>query len=117
MRYCATPGCRRRTTRTHCDEHAPRRTGPAGIANHGYDGTWRDLRATVLASEPICRRCRNEWATNVDHIEPLRVAPARRLDMTNLQPLCDECAKRKNAEDAERWPHQRSEHSADNWRR
>lgn len=58
----------------------------------GYDVRWRKLRNYVLANEPMCRMCVaigvDRPASAVDHIEPIIDAPHRRLDITNLQPLC-----------------------------
>ncbi len=49
--------------------------------------------------EPSCRECARRGldrpARIVDHIIPVRDAPERRLDPTNLQPLCWPCHNRK----------------------
>lgn len=70
----------------------------------GYDADWRKLRARHLAAHPFCRRC-GAPAAEVDHVEPVRSAPSRRLDPTNLQSLCRPChsrskqiAERRNTE-------------------
>lgn len=64
-------------------------------SQRGYDATWRRLRRQVLEAEPLCRFCRQAGkltpATVVDHIVPIREAPTRRLDRTNLAPLCTHC--------------------------
>ena len=64
-------------------------------ARTNYDNNWRKLRLWHLAGEPLCRRCgslgRVTEATQVDHIIPIRDAPDRILDPTNLQSLCDNC--------------------------
>lgn len=61
-------------------------------AARGYDEAWRKLRAQHLAAEPNCRKCAlqgiEEPARIADHIVPVRLAPDRRLDPTNLQSLC-----------------------------
>lgn len=53
---------------------------------------WRDLRAQVLAAEPLCRMCQREGittvATHVDHILDRRDRPELEYDFDNLQPLC-----------------------------
>lgn len=45
-----------------------------------------------MADEPLCRMCgalgKAVPAAIVDHIIPVREAPERRLDPTNLQSLC-----------------------------
>ncbi|WP_035355585.1 HNH endonuclease signature motif containing protein [Edaphobacter aggregans] len=38
-------------------------------------------------------------AQDVDHVEPIRMAPERRLDMINLQSLCRACHRVKTAQD------------------
>jgi len=53
----------------------------------GYDAEWEKLRANHLKVYPNCKRC-GEPATVVDHIIPVRQAPHRRLDPSNLQSLC-----------------------------
>lgn len=49
---------------------------------------WRDLRASVLSGEPLCRHCTMEGrtvvATDVDH----RDNDPTNNDLVNLQPLC-----------------------------
>jgi 5-methylcytosine-specific restriction protein A len=70
-----------------------RRFNPqAPAAARGYDADWRTLRAAHLAEHPFCRACAargiERRAHMVDHIEPIRQAPERRLDPSNLQSLC-----------------------------
>ena len=69
-------------------------------ASRGYDSTWRRLSVQFRAANPICMRCSEAPATLADHIVPIRVDPGRRLDVTNLQSLCDSCHKVKTDEDA-----------------
>ena len=63
---------------------------PAAARGYGLD--WQALRNAILAAEPHCRHCARRGierlAQMVDHIEPIRTAPERRLDPTNCQPLC-----------------------------
>jgi 5-methylcytosine-specific restriction protein A len=65
----------------------------------GYDKSWRELRAEVLAEEPYCRDCARRGierrATMVDHIVSIREAPELRLERSNLQALCFPCHQRK----------------------
>ena len=61
--------------------------------------TWRKLRLTVLADEPLCRMCAKQGrvtpATDIDHIDGNTYNNMR----TNHQPLCRPCHTRKtNAE-------------------
>jgi 5-methylcytosine-specific restriction endonuclease McrA len=68
-------------------------------AARGYDPAWSALRAQHLAVEPNCRKCAlrgvETSARIVDHVVPVRVAPERRLDPTNLQSLCWPCHNAK----------------------
>ncbi|GHA11352.1 hypothetical protein GCM10007989_02070 [Devosia pacifica] len=61
-------------------------------SERGYDWQWRKLRDRHLAGSPLCVECLAseivEVAVDVDHITPIRLAPERRLDPTNLQSLC-----------------------------
>lgn len=56
---------------------------------------WQRLRRLVLANSPLCVFCERlgltTRATDVDHIVPVRQAPRRAFDRTNLQPLCKRC--------------------------
>lgn len=67
------------------DARADKKRGTASQRGLGAD--WRKLRAAHLKQNPYCVRC-GEWATDVDHIVPRRIAPERRLDPSNLQSLC-----------------------------
>lgn len=64
---------------------------------------WQKMRALQIAREPLCRECARRGvvraATQVDHIEPLRLRPELAFVRSNLQSLCDPCTGRKNAEE------------------
>jgi 5-methylcytosine-specific restriction protein A len=55
---------------------------------------WRRMRKIHLAGEPLCRQC-GKPATEVDHIIPISVDPAKRWSWFNLQSLCRACHSRK----------------------
>ena len=63
---------------------------------------WRKVRAMCLAQQPLCadpygrHGAETVTATTCDHITPLRVAPWRAYDLTNVQPLCSYCHHLKN---------------------
>ena len=70
----------------------------------GYGKDWQRLRAKVISEEPLCRLClkgsqsqrpRVEPAVEVDHIQPVTLAPELRLERSNLMPLCKSCHRRK----------------------
>jgi 5-methylcytosine-specific restriction protein A len=77
-------------------------------AARGYSSDWTKLRNIFINENPLCAHClaRGEIkaATLVDHIVPVRVAPERRLDKTNLQSLDDACHAIKSEGDRRRWP-------------
>lgn len=60
---------------------------------------WRSLRIHILTNEPFCRTCKAqgtlEPAVLVDHITDIQDDPERRLDTSNLQPLCWACHNKK----------------------
>jgi hypothetical protein len=60
---------------------------------------WRDLRASVLREQPLCRRCQRVGkltpATDVDHIDN----DPTNNERGNLQGLCHECHSRKTQAD------------------
>lgn len=57
-----------------------------------YDHTWRKWRKSYLARNPLCVECQRETviteATDLHHIVDISVAPNRKFDETNIQPLC-----------------------------
>jgi 5-methylcytosine-specific restriction endonuclease McrA len=69
---------------------APRDDRPSASVR-GYDHAWAKLsnhhRTRV---EPLCRVCAGAGEM-VHHVEPVDVAPHRRLDPTNLATLCNRC--------------------------
>lgn len=61
--------------------------------SRGYDREWELLRdAYFKAKKGICEECARrgylEMGNVVDHIEPVKDAPDKRLDWDNLQVLC-----------------------------
>jgi 5-methylcytosine-specific restriction enzyme A len=73
-------------------EQRRRNPVPPARAAGRHDKDWKELRAQVLADEPMCREFARHGierqAVTVDHIIPMRDAPERRLDRTNVQPIC-----------------------------
>ena len=70
-----------------------------------YNSTeWRELRRVVLEhSGGLCVKCMEfdivTKANVVDHIIPIEKDYTKRLDITNLQPLCHACHNKKTADD------------------
>src|SRR4051812_25137497 len=54
------------------------------------DYPWKKLRAAHRRAYPFCVRC-GARGEAVDHIVPVRQAPERRLDPTNVRTLCTSC--------------------------
>lgn len=57
---------------------------------------WPALRHEALRRDGFaCVQCGARFGLEVDHIEPVRTAPGRAFDLTNLQTLCGACHSRK----------------------
>lgn len=61
-----------------------------------YDtARWERLRALQLTNAPVCAYCERmgvtTLATEVDHITPVRQAPSKAFELSNLQSLCKAC--------------------------
>ena len=69
-------------------------------AQRGYGYAWQQLRAEVIAQEPICRVCRIAPSAEVDHILPLKRGGSN--DRANLQALCHACHVTKTQREAPR---------------
>ena len=56
---------------------------------------WQILRDFILKRKPLCEKCIENGmirpATIVHHILDVKDEPSRRLDPSNLQPLCKSC--------------------------
>ena len=69
---------------------------------------WRELRYEALrrcgAQCCLCGRTRNHGIVlHVDHIKPISKFPDLRLDINNLQVLCEECNMGKSNKDDTDW--------------
>jgi 5-methylcytosine-specific restriction endonuclease McrA len=61
---------------------------------------WKELRLKALELYGlVCMQCgrenSREYPINVDHIKPRKFFPELSLDITNLQPMCGPCNKKK----------------------
>jgi 5-methylcytosine-specific restriction endonuclease McrA len=81
LKPCLT--CGRLGTTSYCIAHRPR---------NGSTRQWRTIRASVLASEPLCALC-GRPAQHVDHIHPIALGGTD--SRANLQALCAACNLRK----------------------
>jgi len=89
---CKNPCCPELlVTPGYCLRH---RTTAAAIADATVyafyrSADWLRLRKIKLAHNPVCEwyGC-TEFAQDVHHLEPVRAAWNRRLDLANLQSLC-----------------------------
>jgi len=122
FKACKVPGCIGLTHAQWCEEHAKDKavTGQRDrwrgtAASRGYDSQWKRIRIQALKRDCyLCQIClcagRVTSANTVDHIIPIVIDPSRRLDLTNLQTLCDaaphNCHAVKTAEDARKYNYQ-----------
>lgn len=73
-----------------------------------YDGReWRGIRQQFIRTNTLCKRCldskRITHADVVDHIIPIKVDWNKRLDINNLQSLCNKCHAIKTQEDKRKY--------------
>jgi len=102
---CSYPGCHELVEAGQggrCEKHRrqerQRYDNERGTAaQRGYDARWRQIRAIVLAEEPLCRECSRQGrvmpAKDVHHIN----GNPRDNRRENLEPLCHECHSRHTA--------------------
>lgn len=68
-----------------------------------HTAKYRRMRYNFLRANPLCARCEARGiirgATELDHIVPIRDAPKRMFDVTNLQGLCRPCHEDKTADE------------------
>jgi 5-methylcytosine-specific restriction enzyme A len=102
---CRHPGCARLVAEgRYCAPHATFAQAVTDAergnsAARGYGRRWRELRAAVLAEQPLCASCagggRVEAATEVDHVVPRSRGGGD--EWSNLQALCKRCHSAKTA--------------------
>lgn len=61
----------------------------------GRDAFWRELRAQVMARDPICKRCHAKPSKHADH--KLAKRDGGRDELANLEGLCHSCHSSKTA--------------------
>jgi 5-methylcytosine-specific restriction protein A len=81
--------------RFECRPVARERERRGSASERGYDHEWSKLSASHRRKEPLCRTCLfrgfRRAAELVNHVVPVRDAPERRLDPTNLSSHCQRC--------------------------
>ena len=60
-------------------------------SERGYDRNWNKLRDAYLSAHPICEECGERIAEMVHHIEPIKNAKDKKLNIDNLEALCLSC--------------------------
>jgi 5-methylcytosine-specific restriction enzyme A len=109
-RYCEQhkhlAGQRQRARRNDKEYDKHKRNQQARAFYHSRE--WERLRQAALVRDHyLCQHClehnRITRAVIVDHIVPIAVDWSRRLDINNLQSLCQACHNRKTAEDKRRY--------------
>lgn len=58
---------------------------------------WQRLRLFMLGQSPVCSACHEAPASVLDHVVPVRHAPDKFWDTSNLQTLCHRCHNKKSA--------------------
>lgn len=80
-----------------CPDHPVERGIDRGSShNRGYGREWRKLARRRKRDYPICEECGIYMSEVVHHIVPIKDAPERKLDPTNIQALCRDCHERKH---------------------
>lgn len=101
LRPCAQPGCPALVTSGRCARHA--RPPARKVVDPWYSTyQWRQLRARVIAEEPVCRACGQAASTDADHIVPRRQAPDLALLRENLRGVCHACHSARTWTDTNR---------------
>jgi len=66
-----------------------------GARQRGYDTRWQKVREVKISINPLCERClirgKTIRADIVHHILPVDKYPGSRLDLNNLESLCNWC--------------------------
>ena len=95
-----------RKARTHYEEVSKRnevirQAHRPTAAARGYDAEWAAISKSFLEAHPMCAHCMASGkyvaAVNVDHIRPHCGDNGLRLDLANLQALCQRCHSHKTA--------------------
>lgn len=122
LRPCGQIGCSNLTNKTYCNDHSYILEGRNKERHKHYNKykrdeqsqkfynsrEWKRTRLTRLQKDKyLCIRCKEDnkitHADMVDHIIPISVDWSKRLDVDNLQSLCNKCHAIKTADDKRRY--------------
>ena len=71
------------------------------ISRSGHnDRRWRQLRAQVIAAEPVCHWCHEKPSTEADHVIPVAISPELEYERSNLVGACTTCNRSRGARPA-----------------
>ena len=72
---------------------------PEGRQQFYQSKEWRAIRLVALTRNPYCVVCLTKGittlGTEIDHVQDIKDAPERCLDITNLQNMCKPCHSSK----------------------
>ena len=96
-RLCSKPGCLAKPiSKGRCQEHLFERYAKPWDRKTPYGGTVTpSLKTRVLNEESLCRTCKRNQATEVDHIIPRHLGGTDERE--NLQGLCCSCHSSKTS--------------------
>lgn len=103
LKQCANSNCNNLSDQNYCIEH--RKEADSLYIQHRtasgrsvYDTQWKLLSKSYITLHPLCVVC-GEIAKDVDHIIPVRIAPEKMYDVSNLQSMCHKCHSKKSKEE------------------
>lgn len=107
---CNKPGCNQLTNSRFCAEHEKQSKAQydaqrGSACERGYNYQWFKVRAMKLNMDPLCERHLKQGhdvaAVIVHHLKPIETHPELRLNIDNLQSLCNDCHELQHK--SERW--------------
>lgn len=119
-KQCAKPMCREliETPERYCEKHADSKAERQYNSDRSKyqkeytsfygSSAWKKMRNKVKRRDDyVCRHCLSRGlitpGTLVDHIIPTKIDWDKRLDINNLQLLCDACHNIKTHEDEQKY--------------
>jgi 5-methylcytosine-specific restriction enzyme A len=118
LKPCSKVGCRELSTTKYCTNHTVQHTYDRSSNDKQYDKTkrnqkskafyksieWQKVRtAALIRDRYLCQHCLKKKqitkAYIVDHITPVLVDWEQRLNINNLQSLCNPCHNSKTNDD------------------